>query len=155
MKSTVGRNTASYELKFLRRVLGEAVSRVYFLNNPATGLRVRLEPRKEKRPWTAEELATVDADLKARERFGWLRVTFLLGRYQVARLGSSALPLTSIDLAAHWPREVMKNAKPLTQPIDARLLPELAELVEHRRAGGYATLCDLPKMPSLRMASPP
>jgi hypothetical protein len=152
MKATVGRNTASYELKYLRRVLGEAVQREYILNNPATGLRVRLEPRKEKRPWTAEELATVDADLKAREPHGWLRVTFLLGRYQAARLGSSALPLTSIDLAAkviHWPREVMKHAKPLTQPIDARLLPELAEFVEQRRAGGYATLCDPPKMPSL------
>jgi hypothetical protein len=152
MKSGAARNSAAYELKFLRRVLGEAVQREYIPSNPATGIRIRREATKEKRPWTEAELAIVDAELIRLDRFGWMRTTFLLGRYQAARVASCALPLDAIDFdrkVIHWPPEVMKGAKPLTQPVDGRLLPDLREIAEHRRAAGHATLCDLPVLPSL------
>lgn len=98
MKSGAARNSAGYELKFLRRVLGEAVQREYIPTNPATGIRIRREAPKEKRPWTEIELANVDTELLRLDRFGWMRTTFLLGRYQAARIGSCALPLEAIDL---------------------------------------------------------
>jgi integrase len=43
----------------------------------------------------------------------------------------------------------VKGRKAYTQPIDARLLPTLKEIVTHRRRNKCKTLCDLPELPSV------
>jgi hypothetical protein len=144
------RNTAALELKMLTRVLGEAVRRGYVATNVAWKLGVKRTPPKAKRPWTNEELSRVDAVLKDRDRYGWLRVTFLLGRYQAARLRQCDVPLEGIRLdqatpTIYYPTPKGGTERAFSQPIDTRLLPELRELVAHRQAAGYTTLCELPR----------
>jgi integrase len=148
----VGRNTAIGELKLLSQVIDEAVRREYCSGNPCVKLGLRRDKAPEARAWTDSELATVDADLAARDRFGWMRATYLLGRYQAARLRSCSLPLSCIDLergTIFYPSPKGGERRAFSQPIDKRLLPALREIVEHRKAEGKQTLCDLPDFPSL------
>jgi len=74
-------------------------------------------------------------------------LTFLLGLYQRARCANAAVPLKDIDLEADTFRigkrstkSLTKGDKPFTQPIDARLLPTMKEIVKSRRAIGHKTL---------------
>jgi hypothetical protein len=132
--------------------MDEAVRREYVPVNAASKLGLKSALPKEKRPFTDAELELVDRALAETDRYGWKRVAYLLGRYQASRLSSCALPLSDIDLD----REEIYYANPkggreraYSQPISEKLLPTLREIVEHRRANGYATLCDLPKLASL------
>jgi integrase len=147
-------NTALGELKLLRQIMAEAVTRELAFSNPVEKLGIKKAPTKEKRAWTDEELTRVDAALKASDPFGWMRCAFLLGRYQAARLRSCALPLDHIDLkrrAIHYAAPKGGREKAFTQPIDKRLLPDLKAIVAHRRSIGATTLCDLPQFPSLEL----
>jgi hypothetical protein len=148
-----GRNSAALELKFLGQVVDEAIRRQIAERNPARNLRIKQTPSKEKSAWTDEELAKVDAALvQAEDKYGWMRVSFLLGRYQASRLGQSVVPLSAIDLqrgVIHWPSAVVKGGKAFSQPIIDGLKPMLADIVEYRRTHGHAALADLPQLPSL------
>jgi Phage integrase SAM-like domain len=147
---SVSRNTAVLDLKLMHQVLGEAVRRGYIKTNPAEKLGLKHGPAvREKRAWTDKELATVDSELKERDRFGWMRVTFLLGRYQAARLRQCAATLDDIHLewqppTIYYPAPKGGEAKAYSQPIDKRLLTDLSEIVNHRRSIGATTLCDIP-----------
>jgi hypothetical protein len=142
-----GRNTAIGELKLLGQIMQEAHERHMVTENVARALGFEREEPEETRAWTDQELALVDTTLKERDRYGWLRVTYLLGRYQAARLGSCAVPLKCIDLKAHsitYPNPKGGRARSYTQPIDDRLLKPLREIIEHRKGEGKSTLCDIP-----------
>src|SRR5262249_32303655 len=97
-----GRNTAILELKLLAQILDEALARNYVVAKVARKLGIRRTPSKEKRAWSDKELQKVDAELKRRDPFGWMRVTFLLGRYQAARLRQCVVALEDI----HFDREL-------------------------------------------------
>jgi hypothetical protein len=148
------RNTAILELKLLAQILDEAVTRGYVLTNVARKLGIKRSAAKEKRAWTEKELAKVDAELKRRDRLGWMRVTFLLGRYQAARLRQCVVALEDIQLDREPPTIFYQSPKggserAFSQPIDKRLLDDLREIVKHRESTGATTLCDLPTLPSL------
>jgi hypothetical protein len=144
------RNTSVKELQLLSTALQEAQRRGFVQGDVARDLRIKREPAKEKRPFTAEELARIDAALRGRT--DWLAASYVLGRWQGARLGSCKVPLDSIDLdrqVISYPTQIMKGGRPLTQPIDPHALATLRDLVAYRRSIGATTLCDLPEMPSL------
>jgi integrase len=146
----VSRNTAVLDLKLIHQVLAEAVRRNYIKTNPAEKLGLKHGPAvREKRVWTDKELATVDARLRETDRFGWLRVTFLLGRFQAARLRQCAAQLDDIHL--DWQPPTIYYAAPkggegkaYSQPIDKRLLADLIDIVNYRPSIGATTLCDIP-----------
>jgi len=102
-----GRNSAALELRIFGLVVDEAIRRQMTERNPARNLRIKQTPPKEKSVWNDAELATVDTALVApRTKYGWMRASFLLGRFQASRLGQSVVPLSAIDLqrsVIHWP----------------------------------------------------
>jgi hypothetical protein len=156
-------NTAVHELKLLSQVMNESITRGYCEKNPASNLRLARTQPQEKQPFSDEQLSKLDAVFALGDhiyqwegkpirvkRFDWLHVTYLLGRYQAARISSCALPLHCVDLKhrrINYPAEIVKGGRAYSQPIDKRLLPELREIVTHRK--GHATLCDLPDLSSL------
>jgi hypothetical protein len=148
-----GRNSAALELRFLGQVMDEATRRGMAERNPARNLRIKKAPTKEKPSWTDAELAIVDtALLPIGNRYGWMRVSFLLGRFQASRLGQAAVPISAIDLehgVINWPATVVKGGKAFSQHIVDPLLPLLREIVEHRLLQRATTLADLPELPSL------
>jgi hypothetical protein len=148
------RNTAIMDLRFLAQICEEAVRRGYIERNPARKLGIRKDPTPGHPTWTDDELARVDAHLAEHERYGWLRVTFLLGRYQAARLGQCSVPLSDIDLN-NRPQTIWYAApkggskKAYRQDLDERLIPALREIIAERKRIGAQTLCDLPERASL------
>lgn len=161
-----GRNTAANELQLFGMIMDEAIHRGHIDNkNPARNLRLKRAPSKPKEPFSDEQLAKLDAVFAGgrhnypfdgkpvtAERYGWLHCSFLLGRYQAARLQQARVPLSAIDLAGgliHWPASIMKHGRAFTQPIDKRLLPELREIVRLRREAGKTALCDIPELASI------
>lgn len=145
------RNTALRELGMLSMVMAEAILRKYCQHNPATALKLRNDRPKEKPAWTDEEITKVDDALRA-DQFGWMRCTFLLGRYQALRIAQCSVPLEGIDLERgmiHYPDWTVKGGKGFSQPISPKFMEELKAIVEHRRAEGYRTLCDVPALCSL------
>lgn len=146
-----GRNTATLELRFLGQVMDEAIQRGYAEKNPSRGLRIKRDAAKEKFVWTDEELATVDTAL-AKDPYGWMRATFLLGRFQASRLRQANVPLSAIDLdrgVIDWPASVMKARRGFSQPIVAPLLPLLRDIVKHREENGHKELANVPQLASL------
>jgi len=146
------RNTAIHELKFFAQVLDEAIERRMTSANPARKLGLKRAPVEQKPIWSDTELDRVDADLDQRDKFGWMRGSFLLGRFQAARLRQCAVPLHCIDLdrkVVTYPDEIVKGRKGFTQALDDRVLPALREIIEHRRAIGSTVLCEFPQFPSL------
>ena len=151
-------NTAILEAKFLGQIMQEAVNQGRCATNPARKLGLKRTLATGKRAWTDQELATVDADLRARDPYGWLRVTYLLGRYQAARISSCALPLACINFNLEPPQISYPSPKggeerAYTQPIDKHLLPALRDIVEHRKNIGATTLCDLPEWENAKQDS--
>jgi hypothetical protein len=141
------RNTAIGELKLLGQIMKEARVRKMVTENVASALGIEREDSEEGRAWTDEEFAKVNGDLLERDKFGWKRATFLLGRFQAARHGSCAVPLKYIDLEAktitfHDPKGGISKA--YTQPIDRHLWEPLREIIEYRKSRGKKNLCDIP-----------
>jgi len=164
-KKGTSANTSALELKLLAQVMDEALTRGYAKKNPCRNLRLARTPVKEKQPFSDEQLSRLDEVFAAGaheyqlsghafrvERYGWEHVTYLLGRYQAARLMSARVPLDCLDLEAariHYPAAIVKGGKAYSQPINGRLLPELRAIVARRRAGGATTLCEPPELASL------
>ena len=142
-----GRNTAIAEIKVMGTILEEAVARGYMTANPFRKLGFKQEEQKHKVPWTPQQVEVALAAAEEVERFGWLHVALLLGRYQAIRLNQCQAPLVDVDLRRriiHYPDSIVKGGKGYSQPIDPEFYPILCEIVEHRRKLGKSTLCDLP-----------
>lgn len=164
-KNDVDRNTAMDELKLLRQVCKEAIVRGYAQSNPCNDLGLKRNEREEKTVWTDEQMQTaIDAAAKL-EKYGWLHVALLMGRYQAVRIAQCEIPLSFIDLNAKIPafnypgkiakggtsHSLVKGGKGYTQPIDPDFLPILKEIIKHRRRAGKTTLCDLPPVQSVKI----
>ena len=142
-----GRNTAIAEIKAMGTILDEAVARGYMTANPFRKLGFKQEEQKRKMPWTLQQVEVAVAAAEEVERFGWLHVVLLLGRYQAIRLNQCQAPLVDVDLRRriiHYPDSLVKGGKGYSQPIDPEFYPILCEIVEYRRKLGKSTLCDLP-----------
>jgi integrase len=148
------RNTAIYEIKFFAQLLDEAKKRGYARENAARDLHLKLSAVEHKRVWTDEQVRiAIEAAGKA-DRFGWLHVALLMGKYQAVRFGQCQVPLDCIDLNSqviNYPAEIMKGGKPHTQPIDPEFTPVLKEIVAHRRGLKKTTLADLPLLRGVEM----
>jgi hypothetical protein len=108
------RNTAIHEIKFLRMLMDEAISRGYARENPARKLRLEKTAPAEKIPWSEFEVEQVGNALVERNKFGWMHVTFLMGLYQVVRLRRSQVPLSCIDFRRRiidYPSNIVKRGK--------------------------------------------
>jgi hypothetical protein len=142
-----GRNTAIAEIKVMGTILEEAVARGYMTANPFRKLGFKQEEQKHKTSWTPEQVMVAIEAAEEVERFGWLHVALLLGRYQAIRLNQGQAPLVDVDLRRriiHYSDSIVKGGKGYSQPIDPEFYPILCEIVEHRRKLGKSTLCELP-----------
>jgi hypothetical protein len=152
-KQGVSRNTVIGEIAFLGLLMDEAVTRGYALTNPARKLGLKPEKRKEKLIWMDHEIALVDRTLAERDRFGWIRVTFLMGLWQAVRLRQAQVPLANIYFDRRiidYPSEIVKGGKPYSQPINPPFTELLLEISNHRASIGANTLCDIPELPSVK-----
>jgi hypothetical protein len=153
------KNTCIQEIKFLAQIMKEAIKRKYYTDeNPARDLDLEPEDTEDKVPWTEAEVALVDAELLASDKFGWMRVTFLMGRYQALRLRQAQVPLRCIDFTRQqidYPGYIVKGGKKkqYSQRIDDDLLPHLKEIVAHRRSIGSTVLCEVPLLASVEWRS--
>ena len=142
-----GRNTAIAEIKVMGTILEEAVARGFMTANPFRKLGFKQEEQKRKVPWTPQQVEVALAAAEEVERFGWLHVALLLGRYQAIRLNQCQVPIVDVDLRSriiHYSDWLVKGGKGYSQPIDPEFYPILCDMVEHRRKLGKSTLCDLP-----------
>jgi integrase len=146
------RNTAVFEIKFLAMLMDEAIDRGYATVNPARKLHIERMPSPEKVPWSEFEIDQVGRALEARDRWGWMHVTFLMGLHQAVRLRQSQIPLSRIDFKRRiidYPSDKVKGGKGYSQPITPDFFPMLQELVAHRQSIGESMLCQIPQLPSL------
>jgi integrase len=142
------RNTAIHEIKFLGTLMDEAINRGYATVNPARKLHIEKSASIEKVPWSELEVEQVGKALAERDRFGWMRATYLMGLYQAARLRQSSIPISCIDFKRRiiaYPSDKVKGGKGYSQPIDPVFYPVLGELVERRKAIASPLLCDIPE----------
>jgi hypothetical protein len=145
-------NTAIHELKFFKQVMDEAISRNMALTNPAAKLGLGFEAAAEYNEWLPEEMDRVERELEEHDRYGWMRCSFLLGRYQAARLRQARVPLGCVDLAGGnitYPDNIVKGEKGYSQRLDPRVIPALKEIVAYRRKQGATVLCEMSPFPSL------
>jgi hypothetical protein len=148
------RNTSIHELKFLKQVMDEAFAQHMVSSpvNPASKLGLGFEEKGEYAEWSVEEMDRVERELEENDPHGWMRCTFLLGRYQAVRLMQARVPLACIDLAGGnitYPPNIVKGGKGYSQRLDPKLIPALKEIVEYRRGIGATVLCEMPAFPSL------
>jgi hypothetical protein len=74
--------------------MDEAINRGYASANPCRKLRLEKTPPKEKIPWSNDEVDKVLAAAEAQDRFGWIHVAFLMGRFQSVRLRQGRSPVS-------------------------------------------------------------
>jgi hypothetical protein len=82
--------------------------------NPASKLGLGFEEKGEYAEWSVEEMDRVERELEENDPHGWMRCTFLLGRYQAVRLMQARVPLACIDLAGGnitYPPNIVKGGK--------------------------------------------
>jgi integrase len=146
------RNVAILEIKFLAMLMDEAISRGHATVNPARKLRLEKSATAEKSAWSEFELETVGNALAARDTFGWMHATFLMGLYQAVRLRQSQVPISKVDFRRRiidYPSNIVKGAKGYSQAIDPAFYPILQEIVAHRKSLGSPLLCEVPILASV------
>ena len=146
------RNTAIHEIKFLGQLMDEAINRGYATVNPARKLHIERSAPAEKSPWSEFEIYQVGNALEARDKWGWMHVTFLMGLHQAVRLRQAQIPLSRIDFERRiidYPSDAVKGGKGYSQPITPDFFPILQELVAHRQSIGQSMLCEIPVLPSV------
>jgi hypothetical protein len=146
------RNTAIHEIKFLGQLLDEAINRGYATTNVARKLHIERSAPAEKLAWSETEITQVGSALEARDKFGWMHVTFLMGLYQAARLRQAQIPISRIDFQRRiidYPSDTVKGGKGYAQGIDPDFGPILQDLVAHRQSMGKSMLCEIPILPSV------
>lgn len=89
------RNTALLEIKFLSRIMTEAMRRGFVLSNPCTHLGLKRDTTRGKREITKIEESQIWRALESRPE--WMRDCFLVGMKQGCRLSEVQVPLKRID----------------------------------------------------------
>jgi hypothetical protein len=149
-----GRNTAIYELKFLALVMDEAIERKFIKTNCARKLKLKETENVHTPIWSDEQIEIAMQEIEKLDKYGWMHVTFLMGKFQAARLGQCSVPINCINLSRrviNYPGEIMKGGKSFEQSIDPNFIPVLKEIISHRRKLGSSTICDLPILPPVEI----
>ncbi len=144
-------NTALHELKFLSRVMREAIRRGYCEINPAAQLGLKKDKPAEKPEITDPEIVTIRAELQQREGMlpiaeRWMTVSFEVALHQGCRHRETSLPLTRIDFERWTIQFHAKGGKIYTEPVHPALQPLLLQLKE----AGATLTCKLPSFASIR-----
>jgi len=142
-------NTALSELRFLSRVMREAVRREFITASPLERIGVRADPPAEKREMTDADVATIRKALAEQEghlplKDRWMTVCFEIAIHQGCRLRETSLPLADIDLERQQIVLHAKGHKVFTTRLHDGLKPLIAEL----KAAGMERTCELPRMAS-------
>jgi integrase len=151
-RNKVRRSTALQEIKLLAMVIDEAIARGYVRDNPCRKLGIAKEEVRHKTVWTPRQVEIALEAAEEFDRFGWLHVALLLGRYQAIRLMQCRIPLECIDLSRgmiHYPAAIVKGGKGYSQLIDGALVPVLPEIMQYRASLGSRVLCSIPPVPSV------
>lgn len=133
------RNTALLEIKFLSRIMTEAMRRGYVLANPCGQLGLKRETTRGKREITAAEEKKIWGALAGRPE--WMRDCFLVGMKQGCRLSEVQVPLKRIDFENRTIRFRTKGGK----WHDAPLHKDVEKLARKALKEGRELLVELPK----------
>lgn len=137
----VRRITARHELKVLSVILNEAVDRKLIPHNPLHGLRVKVEPRREKPEITpameAEIRALIAVEPWHRE---FLQISFDIGMLHGRRIAETRVRLSDVDLERGTITFQVKGGKAHT----TQLHPKLAPLFTRLKAAGQEWSFDFP-----------
>ncbi|MGD1032339.1 MAG: tyrosine-type recombinase/integrase [Opitutaceae bacterium] len=142
-------NTALAEVRFLSRVMREAVHRGFVLASPLERLGIKRDRPPEKDEMTDQDIATIRAALAKREghlplQDQWMTICFEVAIHQGCRLRETSLPLDDIDLTHS---QIMFHAK--RNKVFTTLLHDgLRDLIQRLKATGADRTCTLPKMVS-------
>ena len=149
-------NTVILELKLLRKILNEAVTRGFIPYNPALRLKLKGDPPRPKDELSGEHVRLIQAHLARRtERAAspderavadFLTVSFEIARLQGIRLSETYIALKDIDLDNHTMWVMGKGRKLEELNINPELLPLFARLKREGRTFTYQR----PAMPSLK-----
>jgi hypothetical protein len=135
-----GYNTALQELRFLGRLLKEAVRRGYCIANPLASMGLKKDPPKEKPEITDAEVSLIRRKLKDEPE--WMRVSFEIATYQGCRLSETQVPFSRINFEAGTIQFHVKRGKVFT----TRLHPKLVPLLTKLKSRGLKQTCTLPQM---------
>ncbi|MFZ4695063.1 MAG: tyrosine-type recombinase/integrase [Verrucomicrobiia bacterium] len=135
-------NSALYDLKVFRLVMGEAVRRGFIQANPCLGLGIKKEKPDEKPEIQAEEITTIRAALGKEPE--WMRVAFEIALHQGCRLRETSIPLSDVDLQRGAITFNAKGAKQFTTALHPDLVPLMVRLKGEKRR----LTCEIPPMPS-------
>jgi len=141
-------NSVRGELSTLSLIMSEAVRRSFSPANPATNLRIPSGPRKVKPELTNEHLTLIEqalerGDFPASDKIkDFLRISFLIGRYQGCRLSETHLnPLTDVNIAPdglsgriHFR---IKGGRDHAAPLHPKLIPLFQRLRAEGRTETY------------------
>jgi integrase len=142
-------NTALMELRFLGRIMREAVRRGFITASPLERMGIKKDRAPEKAELTDADVAAIRAGLVEWEghlplKDRWMTICFEIGIHQGCRLRETSVPLTDIDENAARIMFHAKRAKVYTTQLHPVLVPIIREL----RAAGLTKTCVLPKMAS-------
>ena len=134
-------NTALQEVRFLSRVMREAVRRGQIHTSPLERLSLRKDPPAEKPEMTDDEIAQIRARLP--EYADWMTPCFEIAIHQGCRLKETSVPFSRINIAARTIQFHAKRGKIFTTRLHANLVPLLTAI----KATGAKETCLLPRMP--------
>jgi integrase len=137
----VSRNTALLELKFLGRVMREAVERGLAQGNPCWRLGVERIAPAEKPELTDEQIASIRAELPAWP--DWMMHAFEIAIHQGLRLRETRIPMNCVDLdrgtlTILTPKGGHKKA------FTTAIHPGLRPLLERLKAKGHQFTAEVP-----------
>jgi len=90
------KNTALHDLRILRAVLYEAERRGYIVKNPAARLGISPDRPKEKKEFTAEQIALVEEKLKSESEP--MQIAWAIAIRQGCRIAETSLPLSAVNI---------------------------------------------------------
>lgn len=148
---TPSHNTALQEVRFLGRILREAVRRGFIQASPLERMGLKRRKAPEKPELTDEDIRIVRAALKEKEGHlplteRWMTISFEIGLHQGCRISETSLTLDRINEHAGTITFVQKGNREFTTRLHDKLRPLIAEI----RAAGAERTCILPSKYTLR-----
>jgi integrase len=147
----VRHNTALLELKFLSRIMREAVNRGLAGANPAAQLGIKRAKAKEKPEICDDEVAIIEAALispdETRRPYNTaMQIAWKIALLQVVRLTETCIPLSRVNLEERTITFDIKGGREHT----SLLHPELVQLFERLKAEKLTHSFEMPKWWSKR-----
>jgi hypothetical protein len=116
-------NTSLFDLRVLRKILNEAITRGYITTNPAAKMGVKPDAPAEKAEITDQERVIVEASFTV--PIDWKEISWTIAINQGCRLAETSLPLSRVDFAGDKITFKLKGGKLHT----TKLVPEVKTLL--------------------------